>query len=90
MKQRGRVDRFTAIHRADPKLTWDAKLPLAVLVDEGSASASEVLAGALSTLGPGGSATGLQATTSKKTLELLTAHYLRVRAAHRNAIASSL
>jgi C-terminal peptidase prc len=47
VKQRGRVDRFTAIHRADPKETWDASLPLAILLDDGSASASEVLAGAL-------------------------------------------
>jgi carboxyl-terminal processing protease len=47
VRQRGRVDRFTAIHHADPKATWDAGIPLAVLLDEGSASASEVLAGAL-------------------------------------------
>ncbi|HEX5135463.1 MAG TPA: S41 family peptidase [Planctomycetota bacterium] len=47
VKQRGRAERFTTIHRADPKQTWNASIPLAVLVDQDSASASEVLAGAL-------------------------------------------
>lgn len=47
VKQRGRLPQFNATYRADPKETWNAALPLALLVNESSASASEVLAGAL-------------------------------------------
>jgi carboxyl-terminal processing protease len=46
-KQRGRMDQFDQVYRADPKKTWNATIPLAVLVNGSSASASEVLAGAL-------------------------------------------
>ncbi len=47
VRQRGRRDEFTEVYRAQADGTLDGKLKLALLVDGLSASASEVLAGAL-------------------------------------------